>query len=345
MSVLERLFGSQSGGGQGSEHPCSNCPGDCPIAGDACGICRPYKEKLVDALYNVEHAEELRARYVVAPAGAPAGTVTCPFCGAPSADRATCEYCGMQIGEADGKIYVAGAAEIPNPILIARDIIYERYAALGSRYTGRSAYLSQIGIQKSGGILSGLLELLSGGNSEGLGTKMTEAEILEAARLYGVSAAQYLGGLDNGSYLPLSEKLKADRQQVNAAGAASVSDLGYAGRRPDPAPRMPRRPPHSPPPPRRPAGDERRFDAPGRGGAPKRPPADFPEPRRNERGGIRPAQPQPPARKADAGRSGGPVRRPEGPAMQQGGNRRSGGTRRLEPPKRPGSGDRGGRRR
>ncbi len=369
MSVLDNLFSSLTGGdGPGKEHPCRNCPGDCPIAGEACEICRPYKEKLLDALYNVEHAEELRARYVVSPSGAPAGTVTCPYCGAPSANRVICEFCGMELGEGDGKIYVASAAEIPNPILDARDIIYDRYAAVGGRYTAASSYLSQIGVQKTGGFLSGLLDLLNGGDSEGLGTKMTEAEILEAAGLYGMTVAQYLSGLDNGSCLPLSEKKQEDQRRVYAAGTAAIPGAGYAARRPNRQERP------APPPPRRPGGNlrsprnrqrrEDRYDAPPppgafrprqgeqpfqpgkdrRPGAQPAPPA--PPARRNERGISRQTPPAPPARRNDrsagpgprlknpppspgpSGRGGGPGRRPEGPPRRPGGNDRGGGHQR-----------------
>jgi hypothetical protein len=152
-----------------------------------------YKEKLIDAIYWVEHIDELRDRYVVT-GGVSAGTVTCPHCGAPSEDRATCTYCGAQISAGEGRIYVASASEIPNPILDAQDIIFDRYAAVGGRYAA----------QESSGLLGGLLELLTGcADADGaMGNKMTEEEIREAAGLYGVLRGRiYLTGLDSGRYM------------------------------------------------------------------------------------------------------------------------------------------------
>ena len=63
MSVLENLFSSLTGGSsQASEHPCSNCPSDCPIAGEACPVCQPYKEKLVEAGSSTVCLPPLRAQ-------------------------------------------------------------------------------------------------------------------------------------------------------------------------------------------------------------------------------------------------------------------------------------------
>ena len=228
MSFLSSLFGKS---GSAAEHPCSNCPSDCSIAGESCAVCSPYKEKLIDALYWVEHEDELRERYVVT-GGAAGGTVTCPHCGAPSGDPVTCEYCGSRIS-GEGKICVASAAEIPNPILDAQDIIFERYAAVGGRYAD----------QESTGLLGGLLELLTGGAEQGngMGNKMTEAEIREAASLYGVSAAAYLNGLDCGRYLTLAGKKREDQM---AALRQSTYQSGYT--RPAPVPPPPPRPPRPP---------------------------------------------------------------------------------------------------
>ena len=46
------------GGAESVQHPCSNCPSTCAIAPDACDECKVYKEKLIDALYNVEHLDD-----------------------------------------------------------------------------------------------------------------------------------------------------------------------------------------------------------------------------------------------------------------------------------------------
>ena len=235
MSFLSSLFGKS--GSKAAEHPCSNCPSDCSIAGESCEVCKPYKEKLIDAIYWVEHMDELRDRYVVT-GGQPGGTITCPHCGAPSEDRVTCTYCGSRISDEDGKIYVASASEIPNPILEAQDIIFDRYAAVGGKYAA----------QESSGLLSGLLELLTGGDSQdsGMGNKMTEDEIREAASLYAVSVATYLNGLDSGRYLTLAGKKQADQK---AALSQQTYQGGYVQR---PAVGLPPRPPAQRPPMMRP---------------------------------------------------------------------------------------------
>ncbi len=134
MSILSSLFEALNGAGAGAsgaslERPCSNCPSDCAIAGDACAVCEPYKRELLDAVYYADHIEEFRSQYEVSPtadASQKSGTVNCPFCGAPSSDPYVCEYCGSRIadGAPSGKIKVASAADIPNPIMQAQDIIY-----------------------------------------------------------------------------------------------------------------------------------------------------------------------------------------------------------------------------
>ena len=227
MSLLESLFGGlgESASSTAVEHPCSNCPTDCEAR--ACAVCQPYKEKLIDAIYNVEHADELLAKYeVVGSAGASSGNVTCPYCGGPSADPYVCEYCGMQIAQSDGKIRVASASDIPNPILDAQDLIYDRYAAVAeAEGTGSDS-------GSSGGLLSGLLSALTGttesDSSHPLGAKMTEEEIREAAALYGVSVSAYLTGLDSGKYLTLSGKKAKDSAQSSytAAGIGAGAGLG-----------------------------------------------------------------------------------------------------------------------
>ena len=99
MSILSELFGSLFGDGEQQSsavplatHPCSNCPSDCAIAGEACEICAPYKKRLIDAIYYVDHLDEFRAQYEVTGLGGTTGAITCPFCGAPTENHYVCEY-------------------------------------------------------------------------------------------------------------------------------------------------------------------------------------------------------------------------------------------------------------
>ena len=213
------------------QRPCRNCPSDCAIAPDACDECKEYKEKLIDALYNVEHLDAFYDRYeVTGEASAPtAGTINCPYCGGPSSAALTvCEYCGMQLREDSGKIRVASASEIPNPILEAQDLIFARRAAV-SKYEK----------EEGGGLLGGLLEaaasLIGGGSDDAFGGKMTEDEIKETAAAYGVSVSSYLNGLDNGTYLTRSAKARADSAAASghgmngAAYGAAGAGIGMAG--------------------------------------------------------------------------------------------------------------------
>ncbi|MBQ6482114.1 MAG: hypothetical protein IJI45_13430 [Anaerolineaceae bacterium] len=235
MSVIsdffEKITGLDLDGSSqtASEHPCSNCPSDCAIAGEACTLCEPYKKKLIDAVYHVDHIDEFRAQYeVVGPTkiAENSGTITCPRCGGPSSNHYICDFCGAKLAEApvsSGKIQVAVASDIPNPIMDAQDIIYERYDAIVKKYTEQKA--------SSGGFLSNLFAELVGSesnddNDSALGAKMSEAEIEEAAGLYNVTVGDYLTGLDNGKYLNLTAKKQAD-----AAGHAnwSPSSAGMAG--------------------------------------------------------------------------------------------------------------------
>ena len=215
-------------------HPCSNCPSNCAIAGEACALCEPYKKKLIDAVYHVEHIDEFRAQYEVVgkeQIAASEGTVTCPYCGGPSSSHYVCDYCGAKLSDkpvSSEKIQVAAASDIPNPIMQAQDIIYERYDAIVSKYaeqkTSSDSFLSKL-----------FSELLSSGSDDDsgsiLGTKMSEAEIKEAAGLYGVSVGDYLTGLDNGKYLNLTAKKEADQQgraswSPSAAGMAGMAGIG-----------------------------------------------------------------------------------------------------------------------
>ncbi len=88
MSLLSRLFrslGRKDDKSTVTQRPCSNCPSDCAIAGEACTVCEPYKRKLIDTLYYVDHLEEFLAKYEVADL-AGEQVVNCPYCGARSSN-------------------------------------------------------------------------------------------------------------------------------------------------------------------------------------------------------------------------------------------------------------------
>ncbi len=228
MSLLSRLFPSLDGKDNKStvtQRPCSNCPGDCTIAGEACEVCEPYKRKLIDILYYIDHLEEFLAKYEVADL-AGEQVVNCPYCGARSSDPHVCEYCGSRLKDGTGKTRVEKASDIPNPIMQAQDIIFERADCVIKQYT-KSASSSQ-------GILSELLAAVSGqdSDSEGnnpLGAKMSETEIKEAAALYGVSVSAYLTGLDNGKYLTLAGKKALDSGAYSNASATVVPGIAGIG--------------------------------------------------------------------------------------------------------------------
>ena len=202
--------------------PCSNCPSGCSIAPEACEVCKPYKTQLLDVLYYADDIDAFRARYEVVGESASSGTYECPYCGAPSANPYTCEYCGMSIKEDNGKIRVARASDIPNPILQAQDIIWERYENIVDGYDDD---------ESSGGLLSAIAELFTGSsyNSQGnpLGSKMSEADIKEAAKLYGVKISEYLTGLDNGRYKTLKAKKQEDAySSFTSSSSSSFSNAG-----------------------------------------------------------------------------------------------------------------------
>lgn len=237
MSLLDSLLSSLTGSGDNNAFtpPHALCPGSCPIGPEACERCLPYKQRLNDALYNVDHLEEFLDRYVVETVST--GATECPHCGAPSADPFICEYCGLQIQPDDGKIRVESANDIPDPIIEARDIIYERQSEIVSSYSQS---------QSGGGLLASLLDLLGGSAEERLGARMSKEEITEAAKLYGVSISSYLNGLDNGSYLTLEKKKAEDQVSQHSAmgtglgltgGAVLGGMTGYG------SPRPPQRPP------------------------------------------------------------------------------------------------------
>lgn len=237
-NLLEKLTGLDLDGSdtpqkQTVERPCANCPSDCAIAGEACTICEPYKKKLIDWVYHVDHLDEFRAQYeVVTQAQAAAsGTTHCPRCGANSSDPYICEYCGSQLAEkpaSSGKIQVSAASEIPNPIMQAQDVIYARYEAVLKKSQQDKSSSSS-----SGSFLSNLFaEFLGSETTEeeiSLGGKMSESEITEAASLYGVTVGTYLTGLDNGKYLTLSAKKEADAQGASSTAPATAGLAGMAG--------------------------------------------------------------------------------------------------------------------
>lgn len=232
--LVEKITGLDLDGSsqKAVQHPCSNCPSNCAIAGEACTLCEPYKKKLIDAVYHVEHLDEFLSQYEVVPnlsTNTAGGTVICPRCGGPSANHFTCDYCGAKLTDepvSSGKIQVSAASEIPNPIMDAQNIIFDRYEAIVMKYAAQKT--------SSGGFLNDLFSELFGNNSEKtpesiLGQKMSEVEIKEAAALYKVSVGEYLTGLDNGKYLNLSAKKSADKQGNSSWSPASAGMAGMAG--------------------------------------------------------------------------------------------------------------------
>ncbi len=229
MSILKKLFSALTGSSKEkdtvTERPCANCPSDCAIAGEACTVCEPYKKKLIDTIYYVNNLEEFLNRYeVVGLAGLAA--VNCPHCGAVSNDPYICEYCGSKLSEGSGKIRVAKASDIPNPVMQAQDIIWERAEAVIKYAEDDST--------ESSGILDELLSALTGSAASDsaenpLGAKMSEDEIKQAASLYGVTVGEYLTGLDNGKYLTLAGKKKQDTYASTGTGSTAASIPGVAG--------------------------------------------------------------------------------------------------------------------
>ena len=233
MSILSDILSSLTGiTGSTTEtvsHPCANCESDCSVCPDACATCKPFKEKLVDALYNVANIDAFYAKYEVITPGTVTGTTKCPICGAP-ATKAVCEYCGSRIGEDNGKIQVTSANDIPNPIIEARDIIYARRAVV-DKFSGKSDTSLSLS-----DLLSSVVSALTGSNQEdedsatSLGSAMTEAEIKAMAEKYNVSVKDYLEGLDMGIYL---SKTGYTNQQNAATSTGSGLNIGILnGNRP-----------------------------------------------------------------------------------------------------------------
>ena len=247
MSLLDKLFGLFSDGTDSSstvvEHPCSNCPSSCSIAPAACSVCQPFKEQMIDAIYRVEHKDEILEQYEVAGISAQEGAVVCPHCGGTSDNPYICDYCGSKLQDGSGKIKVASAADLPNPVLEAQDIIFRRYDAVRGYVGADSGYgyedaLSGVGSQ---GLLSSIFSAFMGTSSSSdsysIGNRMTEEEIKEMADYYDVSVSEYLTGLDNGKYLTLSNKTTAAKAEETytsthqtTSSSGGLSDLtGLAG--------------------------------------------------------------------------------------------------------------------
>lgn len=228
MGILSSLFGSKEEEESSSvTHPCTNCESDCKICPDACEECSPYKKQLVDLLYNVENIDAFRAKYeVVSQETANVGSSTCPACGASNPiTLISCEYCGTALRESNGKILVTSANDIPNPILEAQELIYQRHAMI-KRYTGTES-------SESTGILGAISSLLGGDSgssaseSDSLGSRMSEDEIKSAAEYYNVSVSSYLQGLDNGKYLTYDRmKQQSSGQTSGSSYAAGALGLG-----------------------------------------------------------------------------------------------------------------------
>lgn len=226
MSILSTLINSLTEKDDTvTERPCSNCPGDCAVAGNACSICEPYKRKLLDQIYYINHLDEYYDKYEVT-GTANQATVNCPYCGGVSTNPYVCDYCGSKLSENAGKIRVEKASDIVNPITEAQNIIFER-ADVVLKYTAENSSNSD------DGFIGNLISYISGSSytdtQNPLGAKMSESEIKEAASLYGVSVADYLIGLDNGKYLTLAAK-QAENASSNMeyTGIPGVAGLGMS---------------------------------------------------------------------------------------------------------------------
>lgn len=224
MSILGNLINGVFGGNDGESSepkPCPNCASSCEFFPDACGECAAYKQKLIDALYDVAHLEEYYDRYEVVSPAAVEGTVNCPACGAPNpASAVACEFCGTQLREGSAKIQVASASEIPDPIQLAQDVIFDRQAVI-QKYE-----------REKSGFLENLTELLSGDEEAALTGQMSTDEVKAVAAEYEVSVNTYLQGLDNGTYLTASAKKKKDEAAAAQAAAAAATAAAAAAYRP-----------------------------------------------------------------------------------------------------------------
>ena len=230
-SLLQQLIGTDTEETV-VQRPCANCPSDCVIAKQgACPECEPFKKKLIDEIYHVNHLEEYYDRFEVTgttaqSSGSASGIVICPVCRARSANPYVCEYCDTPLADApasSGKIKVEKASDIPNPIMNAQDIIFERYETVTKKYSSSG---------ESRSLLGDLFDALTGGDDDedsSLVAKMSEAEIKEAAELYKMSVGDYLTGLDNGICLTLKGKKAADQQAQFSSAASEPASFGLPG--------------------------------------------------------------------------------------------------------------------
>ena len=229
MSFFSKLFGN----GRKTKKPCANCESDCRYCPGACGECRPLKEALSDSLYTVDHLNEHYSKYIVVNEGTDVGTVLCPACNAANPSyNAVCDYCGSAIRGGSGKIPVKSARDIPDPILEAQDIIYERNEVIMNYASSDDGVVDAI----SGIFVSG------SGSTDRLGNKMSVSEIKAAASSYGVTLSEYLQGLDNGVYLTYTALKEKTDAFSNARQMQEVKR--FPARRPiPPRPPVPPRPP------------------------------------------------------------------------------------------------------
>lgn len=225
MSFFSKLFG---GGTKKSKKPCDNCSSECKYCPGCCDECKPYKDALADWLYTVDHLNEYYTKYVVVNDEIDVGTVNCPACNAANPSyNAKCDFCGTALREGNGKIPVKSARDIPDPIVEAQNIIFDRDELIREYASSDDEVVDAI---------AGLFG--KGEDDDRLGDKMSVSEIKAAASSLGVSVSEYLQGLDNGVYPPYS----ALKNRASSRSAVRTSPVGrpVAPRCP---PVMPPRPP------------------------------------------------------------------------------------------------------
>jgi len=202
MSILSALFNSLTGSNKEEE--------ETELSEEE----QEYQNQLTDILYWVDHLDEFESKYEVISTDSASGSVTCPYCGANTANPYICEYCGSTLQQSDGKIRVTKASEIPSPILEAQDLIFEHHKA------------EEASAEESESTASTILNTLLGTTTEEtetLGKKMTVDEIKEMAEYYDVSVSAYLRGLDSGKYLTLSKKESASSSTSYDSTASTVT--------------------------------------------------------------------------------------------------------------------------
>ena len=206
----------------GNNKPFPTCPKGCYIFPEACDECSKYKKQLSEYLHLVENLEEYYGRFSIDPTASKEGEGTCYFCGAPVGLKNTkCEYCDSILNSTNTVIRIQSKDCIPNPILQAEQIIYERYRMA-------EIYQKKKG---SGGLVKGLLGMgmIAGNKMNDFSTLMTTEEIQKMATTYGVSVKAYLEGLDCGKYLTLAGKTNSDALNAiaTAANAGAASSNTY----------------------------------------------------------------------------------------------------------------------